>query len=558
MSERPSTRHGIEVHTMREGRHARWRRQLTAGALALVVAGCVGDDADDPTPRDISGFVGGIAVDEPQAAFVGRDILAVNGNAVDAAVATYFALAVTLPSHASLGGGGVCVVFDAESGETQTLDFLARAPSSAAPATPRPAAVPGSVRGFYTLHARYGRLRWSELIAPAERLARFGASVSRAFAADLALLGDALAAEPGFVRIFASPRGGGLVGEGDTVVQVELASVLARLRGRGPAAFYTGPQAAEFLDAVGEAGGSIPRADLDRYQAIWRDTLTVAVARDRVAHLASPPPSGGIVTGQMLGMLTTDDRYADASPGERAHLLVEVAVRAFADRDRRPMAEPPAPAAAQGLVDTKHTEALLQSYRADATGDGERTARPSDTLENPAAASIVTVDRDGSAVACSVTLNSLFGTGRIAPGTGILLAAVPGPGGRGADTLTPMLVVDKDGDELYFAAAASGGRSAPTSLADVASAVLLTRMPLERALARHRVHGGSDPARAFVEQGAAETVVSGLRQRGHAVAFTPELGRVHAISCPGGLIDEPRTCAAGSDPRGSGLATMAD
>jgi gamma-glutamyltranspeptidase/glutathione hydrolase len=530
---------------------------LTAAALVVLLSSCSGD-GDDATPRYIEGFVGGVATDEPQAAFVGRDILAANGNAVDAAVATYFALAVTLPSSASLGGGGVCVVFDAERNQTRTIDFLARAPSAVDPGSPRAAAIPGAVRGFYTLHAYYGRLHWSELVAPAERLARFGATVSRAYAEDLAVLGDALRAEPSFVRIFADPDDGGLVDEGDTVVQVELASVLSRLRNQGPAGFYTGPQAAEFLRAVDQAGGSIPRMDLDGYQAAWRPTLEVALDGNQMAHVASPPPSGGVITAQILGMLAEADRYADATPGERGHLLVEASSRAFADREQWQQAGDAARVPAPDLVAPERIKALFQSYRADARQPADPSRRPGAMLENPAAASIVTVDRDGSAVACSVTLNSLFGTGRVAAGTGILLASLPGPGGRGATALTPMVVIDDDKEDFYFAAAASGGSAAPTAVAGVAAEVLLVGETLDRAIAQRRVMGAIDLDRAFVERGADEELIAGLRQRGHAVALTGGLGRVNAIACRAGLPDAPQTCNAAADPRGSGLAIMAD
>jgi gamma-glutamyltranspeptidase / glutathione hydrolase len=531
---------------------------LTVAVLAVLLSSCSGDGGDEATPRYIEGFVGGVATDEPQAAFVGREILAANGNAVDAAVATYFALAVTLPSSASLGSGGICVAFDAERNETRTIDFLARAPSVVDPGSSRPAAIPGAVRGFYTLHAYYGRLHWSELVAPAERLARFGASVSRAYAEDLAALGDALRAEPSFVRIFGNPDSGGLVNEGDTMVQVELASVLSRLRSQGPAGFYTGPQAAEFLRAVDQAGGSIPRMDLDGYQAAWRPTLEVGLNGNQVAHVASPPPSGGVIAGQIVGMLAEADRYADATPGERGHLLVEASGRAFADREHWQQAGDAAAGPAQDLVAPEHLAALLKSYRADARQPADPSRPHGPLLENPAAASIVTVDREGSAVACSITLNSLFGTGRIAAGTGILLASLPGPGGRGATALAPMVVTDDDKEDFYFAAAASGGSAGPTALAGVAAQVLLVGETLDRALAQHRVLGAIDLDRAFVERGADDELIAALRQRGHAVALTGGLGRVDAISCRAGLPDAPQTCNAAADPRGSGLAIMAD
>ncbi len=141
--------------------------------MALVIAGCSADrSAETPVPAGPA--LGGVVADEPRAAQIGRDILAAGGSAADAATAMYFAMAVTLPSRASLGGGGVCLVFDPRTRDAQTLEFLARPPARIPPEADRPTAVPGNVRGFYSLQARYGRLRWSQVLVAAENLARFG------------------------------------------------------------------------------------------------------------------------------------------------------------------------------------------------------------------------------------------------------------------------------------------------------------------------------------------------------------------------------------------------
>ena len=133
------------------------------------------------------------------------------------------AAAVTMPSSASLGGGGICLAFDAEAGEVRALDFLARPPRRPEPGADRPTAVPGNVRGFFALHARYGRLAWSQVLGPAEGLARFGVRVSRAFARDLEQVEDALMVEPNTRLVFAVADGSRIVREGDYLRQPELA-----------------------------------------------------------------------------------------------------------------------------------------------------------------------------------------------------------------------------------------------------------------------------------------------------------------------------------------------
>ena len=163
--------------------------------MALLALGCSSDEETNLGQIGlIEGFLGGVAADEPRAALIGRDVLSAGGSAADAATAVYFALAVTLPSSASLGGGGVCLVHDTPSARTEAIRFLARRPADVPPGTARPSAVPGNPRGFFALHSKYGVLRWEQVVAPAEGLARFGTPVSRALARDLKQVGTALLA----------------------------------------------------------------------------------------------------------------------------------------------------------------------------------------------------------------------------------------------------------------------------------------------------------------------------------------------------------------------------
>jgi len=542
--------------------YAHTLRQLMACVAVLVlIMACASEDDE---PRDLTeplqGFIGGIIADEPQAALIGQDILSVGGSAVDAVVASYFAMAVTLPSQASLGGGGVCVVSDNKTGEVQALDFLARSPvaaieGGAKTGSDRPTAVPGNIRGLYALQARYGRVRWPELVAPAELLARFGSKVSRAFARDLKALGPALIVEPSFRHVFGSSDGTKLVGEGDTIMQFDLAAVLSRLRTEGPGLFYAGPNARDFVSATKAAGGTLTLADLSGYRPIWRDTVALPID-DEVAHFAPPPMYGGTLAANMLAMLDEDDRFEDANAETRYHLLLDSAARAFSIQAKKERAgDGTVPDGKNQSVDFAEISASAADYRADRRDLSLFSGLTKRTPENPAGATIVAYDRYGSAAACVFTLNSLFGTGRIATGTGVILASLPGAGGRGAKSFGPMLVVNENIDQTLFAAAASGGLAAPTSQAAVAAFALFAEKPLSDAVKTPRVHGGSDPKRDYAEQSLDPKIVQFLRGLGYPVVLTDKLGKVNAIWCPEGPSD-PDACAAVADPRAFGLALL--
>lgn len=530
---------------------------MALAGLALAAAGCSsGDDPGQGTIGYVEGFLGGVAADEPRAALIGRDVLSAGGTAADAAVAVYLAMSVTFPSSAGLGGGGVCVVHDQPSGTTEALDFLARPPAGSPAGAERPSAVPGALRGFFALHSKYGRLRWAQLVAPAEQLARFGTQVSRAFARQMRPVERALMLDPEAARVFGADDGTRLVGEGDFLRQLDLAAVLSRLRTRGPGDFYVGQLARTYVEAVVRAGGTLDLESLRAFTPVWRETITARRGNETI-HFAPPPAAGGVLAAQLWAML--DRRYADAPREERNHLLAEVAMRGFADRSQWLAADGTITADPADLIADARIDALMQSYRADRhVSPAEAGLSPSARPENPSAATFVAVDPVGSAVACVVTLNSLFGIGRVAPGTGIVPAARPGAGGRGATAFGPMLVINENVNEFYFAAASSGGVAAPTALVGVAARVLLDGTPLSDAVASVRVHHGGEPDLVVHEQSLSAPLVQSLRWRGHRTAATPSLGYVNAVSCPDGIPPNPGTCVVAVDPRGFGLAASAD
>ena len=526
--------------------------------MLVALTACVGEnEAKRGRIGFVEGFLGGVAADEPRAALVGRDILSAGGSAADAATAIYFALAVTLPSSAGLGGGGVCLVHDWKTATTETLEFLTRAPSAVPDSATRPSAVPANARGFFALHTKYGKMRWQQVVGPGEGLARFGFQVSRALSIDMRQVEAALAAESSILRMFGRPDGKGLVAEGDFLTQVELAATLGRISRLGPGDLHGGQMAPALVEGAVAAGGSLTVEDLRAHVPVWRGTVKVQMG-NRTAHFTPPPAAAGAVGAQMLAMLLDDDRYKSTSPEGHPHLLAEAALRAFADRGQWLTPRGSSKVPVLELTSAARIDGLIASYdQKRHVPSADLDPAPVERPENPAATSFVVVDRTGSAIACALTMNNLFGTGRIAGTTGILLAALPGQAGRGPTSLGPMMVINHNVNEFFFAGASSGGVTAPTALVGVALRTLVDGLPLEDALSAPRLHHGGLPDLVYHEQNLGASAQRSLTGRGHHIAATPKLGRVNAAHCGGGLPPNPDTCVVRTDRRGFGLAVGA-
>lgn len=522
----------------------RSRRAAAATLTAtLALAGCANVILDREAPPP--GFVGGVVADEPRAALIGRDMLAAGGNAADAAAAALLALGVTLPSSASLGGGGVCVVYDVRFNRVEALDFAARAP-----AAPGLVAVPAVPRGVFALQGQYGRLRWEQVVAPAEGLARFGAPVSRAFAADLAAAAPTLAADPEARRIFLRPDGTPPA-EGERLVQQDLADILSAMRARGGGEVYTGALADRIVAGANSVGGSLTAEDLRAVQAPRRPTVIVREG-DLSVHFAPPPAVAGLYEAQMFAMAA--QRWRRAGGDERLHLLAEASLRAAWDRTRWLAPDSSANAPVGDLVSEARLRQLMATYRPDQrTPASSLQPRPVPRAIDAAAASVVAADREGSAAACAVTPHGLFGVGRVAPGTGVVLAATPDGVSRGAQGLGPMLAVRRRVGQFVFAGAAAGGWPGASALAQVAVRALVGERPLEEALDAVRVHHPGAPDEVMVEA-AVQGRPPGLAERGHTVVPGPAQGRVNAILCPQGLVEKATACRFIADRRGHGLA----
>jgi len=514
---------------------------LTAG---LILSACGSND--DLRLEPVPGFDGIVATGEPIAALVGREILASGGTVADAAVAVSFALSVTYPSRVSLGGGGTCLLHYREGQIAEALSFLPF--STASGGVP-----PGLTRGLEALHARYGYLKWPSLVAPAEFLARFGFKTSRALTVDLIAAQGLLRQDPTAAALFLP--GGQPLASGTTLQQPVLARTLAGIREEGASIFLTGPTGPTFAKESTAVGLRLDKAELRNRVPEYLAPLRLEIGSDYL-YVTPPPASNGVITAEIFRILSEVADYEDEdTPGRRHHLFLEASAQGFADRGgwlgagglpntslTRFLDEDALDARLAGLGNTQHKPAA------------SLLPRPREVVEPLAGTAFVIGDRYGNAIACSMTNNGLFGAGRLAPTSGILMAAPP------PDNLvvSPVaaLVTSIGTERARLAAGASGGAAGATALARLLLDVIERDMSLTQALQQVRVHHNGLPDIAFVEErldAGSEQVLIGL---GHRLQAVPGLGEVQAWYCPEGILQAPQSCRVKADPRGFGLSTL--
>ena len=505
---------------------------------ALAILSACGGGKDGGTAP--AAFSGGAVADEPQAALVASEILDIGGTAADAAAALYFTLAVTMPATAGLGGGGMCVVYDPKLNRIEALDFVARAPVEGGSV-----ALPGNAAGMFALQGKYGRLRWAQVVAPAERMARDGVRVSRAMAADIAKFAgpsDPAIGRP-FIRADGTPYG-----EGDVLVQNELAAVLTVLRTRGTVGFHEGPLGEQFTRGVAALGGRFTSADLRQVWPAFRATIPVRYG-GLTLHFAPPPATDGLASAQMWRVL--EPRWRRAREEERPHLLAEAGLRVAAARDRWERPDHSVTVSPGLLIDDREIDAAMASFQPDRRIPPASLRTPGNRPagDSPASAFVV-ADSGGGAVACAVSLYKPFGVGRLIAGLGFAPAAVPDGAGAGPQVFAPMVAVRGSAGEFVMAAAATGGPPAVSALTEVMLGALVDERSLDEAMSAPRVFFSGVPDTVLVEDSGVE-----LNRLGYRTERGPALGRVNAILCPGGLVAAPARCQFRADRRGSGLGT---
>ena len=402
-------------------------------SLAVVLTLAVASIPVHAVRQPVRAKHGMVVAMESTAADVGVSVLQKGGNAVDAAVAVGFALAVTHPFAGNIGGGGFMLIRFAD-GRSTFIDFRERAPEKASRNMYldaqgeltkdslegwRSSGVPGSVRGFEMALKKYGKRTWAEDMAPAVELASKGFPVSYSLAEGLKG-SRSLARSPESKRIF--QRNGSFFNVGETLVQPELAQTLERISKNGPSEFYEGETAKRFAEEMAKHGGLISLNDLKNYKAIERTPLTGTYKNYEI--ITSPPSSsGGIALLEMLGILEgTGYEKAGAGSAAAIHFEAEAMRRAYADRNEYVGDPDFVKVPIKGLLDPAYLAKLRASIDPEkATPSAEvKPGKPvgSESLETT---HYSVVDNEGNAVAVTYTLNGGYGNGITVPGLGFLL-----------------------------------------------------------------------------------------------------------------------------------------
>ena len=536
---------------------------------------------------------GVVASTNEVASQVGVDIMKRGGNAIDAAIAVAFALAVTHPAAGNLGGGGFMMI-RLKDGRTTAIDYREMAPAAAnrniyldkngdvikgeggSIEGYRAAGVPGTVRGMELALKKYGshRLTWSQLIEPARRLAANGFTVTNSLARGLRGNRDYLSKYPETKRIYLND--GKFYNEGDLFVQPELGATFARLQRGGPNEFYEGQTAKLIVDDMKRHDGLITMDDLRGYVAKERETLRGTYRGYEVISMP-PPSSGGAVLLEMLNILEGYDlKKMDWASSDRYHLMTEAMRRAFADRAEYMGDTDFVKVPIAGLIDKKYASKLrdtIDPQRA-STSEQVKAGKPAG-YESDETTHFTVVDMDGNAVANTYTLNNSYGSAVVAKGTGIIMndemddfAAKPGtpnlygliqgernavaPRKRPLSAMTPTFVLRKDGS-LWFTVGSPGGPTIINTVLDVITNVIDYNMNIQQAIDAPRIHHQWLPDELVYEPyGLSGDTQKALAARGHKLVDKPR----YLGDCEGIMIEEKTNVRLGAtDPRRSdGLA----
>ena len=529
----------------------------------------------------VLGASGMVAAQNRLSAEVGAQVLADGGNAVDAAIATGFSLAVTLPRAGNLGGGGFMLIHDANSGENVAIDYREMAPQGAtrdmyldengdvdsnrARFSHLAAGVPGTVAGFYYAHQKFGRLSWQRLLQPAITQARDGIIVSYDFATLLKRRQSSLCRDEAACGYFYK-QGGVPYEAGELFVQEDLAGTLQLIAEQGPDAFYKGRIAAQIIAEMQRGGGLIDAPSLAAYRPVARSAVHGTYRGYDIVTMP-PPSSGGIHILQMLNIL---EHFPVAELGagsaDSVHLLTEVARLAYADRSKH-LGDPGFYVVpGKWLTSKAYAEELAATIDLGQARDSEDIAPGVAPLsESDDTTHFSVIDKDSNVVANTYTLNFSFGSGIAVAGAGFLLnnemddfsakAGVPNAygllggdanavaaGKRPLSSMTPTIVF-ADG-EPWFATGTPGGSRIITSVLQMIVNMIDHRMNLAAATAAPRMHHQWYPDVLQLESGFSPDTIRLLQQRGHTVADSRySMGSLQSVGKVDGVF------RGASDPR---------
>ncbi len=530
----------------------------------------------------VAGRNGMVASSEPLASQAGVEILQAGGNAVDAAVAVGFVMAVTFPEAGNLGGGGFMLIRMAN-GDAAVVDYREQAPAAATrdmyqdsqgnlvPHASTVGAlavgVPGTVRGLALAEEKYGKLGLAHVMAPAIRLARSGFPISYQLAQRLRSSRALLEKFDGSRHTFL--HDGNLYDAGANFRQPDLARTLAAIAKHGPQAFYTGATAKAFVATMQKYKGLITREDLAHYQAKVRTPLT-GHFRGFDIITVPPPSAGGTMLIEMLNVLDPLD-LATANSYASIHLLAETMRRAYADRasylgDADFVSVPVA-----GLTSPRYAAQLRDEILDEQPEAPVRAGQPQ-SFEAGATTHFSVVDAAGDAVANTYTLNGWFGSGVTVEGAGFLLnnemddfSSKPGspnmfglvqgeanaiaPRKRPLSSMTPTIVT-RDG-KVRLVLGSPGGSTIPNTVLEVLLNVLVYKMDVLQAVTSPRFHDQWVPDRLSLERvGFSFDTIEKLQQAGYPVSFRDSIGDCEAIE----VSPDSGWRFGGTDPRGDGKA----
>ncbi len=555
---------------------------LLVGLLATLAIPAYG-----ASPEVSYGDGGMVASRSRLASEVGADILKQGGNAVDAAVATGFALAVTYPSAGNLGGGGFMLIRLAD-GTVVANDHRERAPAAATrdmyldeEGNPIPGqstkthlavGVPGSVDGMLSALKRHGTMDRRTVLAPAIKLARRGMLLDQDLASQFNRRQADFAPHPAAIKIFGHGKTPFVAG--DRFVQLDLARTLDRVRRYGRAGFYEGVTAELIAQEMERGGGLITVKDLADYRSVWREPVTGTYRGVEIVSMP-PPSSGGVLLLQMLNMLEPHDIGAMGyGSADAMHLMIEAERRAYADRAEY-LGDPdfyPVPIAKlTSKAYAKERFADVDLTKASRSADVGPGSWPQ---ESPDTTHLSVMDKAGNTVSYTTTLNLSYGSKIVAAGTGVLLnnemddfsakANVPNfygllgrkanaiePGKRMLSSMTPSIVV-KDGTAL-LATGSPGGSTIITTTLQVIMNVVDHKMSLSDAVGKPRFHHQWQPDRIIVERfGFSPDTLDLLRKRGHQDFVVMPFGR--GIGDANSVMRVNGSLQGMADPRNAGAA----
>jgi gamma-glutamyltranspeptidase / glutathione hydrolase len=575
-------------------------QRRTLATIVLVVASCLPGAAQEQrrgsyappaadAVRAAAAEHGMVVAQEKIAARIGADVLRRGGNAVDAAVATGFAMAVTYPRAGNIGGGGFMIIHSAERHADVAIDYRETAPAAMTRdiflgtdgkpdiAKSRDSAlgigVPGTVAGLTLALEKYGsgRFRLAELLMPAIDLARDGIVLTDDNADTLPGWYRRLARWPAAAKIFSRADGTSLR-EGDTLVQTDLAATLSAIAARGPRGFYEGPVAEKLAAGIRDAGGIVTTEDLKSYQAVIRPPVRGTYRGYEIVSMPQPS-SGGVVLLETLNILEGFPmREMKQGSAPSLHVMIEAMKRAYADRARY-LGDP-------AFVNAPIATLISKDYaaRQRASIDLDRATPWTDALsatpprEGSNTTHFSVVDSRGNAVSNTYTLNFSYGLGLVADGTGVLLnnelddftaapgasnafglvgfeANLPGPGKRPLSSMSPTMVL-KNGKPVLVTGSPGGSRIISTVLQVIVN-VLDYGMDVAAAVAAPRLHHQWLPDEVRIERGFADDTLAALKAKGHRVIEPLGYSSANSIAVTAnGLLGAPDPRTRGAEAAG--------